>query len=103
MAKREPREIAKERVNVALRKLRQVRDAAKELASSERLQIIGAVQEELWALDAAFRAPRDLFDYETPCVRPDPLPQKPPLGVGRADEAMPNLSLNIRPPRTALL
>jgi hypothetical protein len=61
--KREPREIAKERVNAALRNLRKVRDAAKELSDDERRAILGAVQRELVALDGAFSAPRDAFEY----------------------------------------
>lgn len=62
--KREPREIAKERVNAALKQLRWVRDNAKQLSEHERRQILAAVQRELVSLDAVFRAPQDPFEYQ---------------------------------------
>jgi hypothetical protein len=61
--KREPREIAKERVNAVLKNLRKLRDAAKTLGDDERRAILDAVQRELVALDGAFNAPRDAFEY----------------------------------------
>lgn len=61
--KRPAREIAKTRLNAALKHLRKVRGAAAQLDESERREIVGAVQRELVALDAVFRAPQDEFEF----------------------------------------